>query len=166
MFTRRELQFLVEPLVVSWGWGENSSFTSGSKYLDYLEWSGTNDPSAYLSVPAAIQFQEEHHWPDVQSRSQKILAEGIQRINQLTGLDFAYAGEAESFAQMAIVRLPSIRDILEFQAQLYQHYQIEVPCIQWNEQQFIRISIQGYNTSEDVNALENALGKLLPQHTT
>lgn len=165
LYTRRELQSLVEPLVVSWGWGENSPFTSGSKYLDCLEWSGTYDPSAYLSVPAAIQFQEEYNWPEVQRGCQQILAEGFQKINELTGLDSAYTSEAEPFVQMAVLRLPHLRDIPEFQAELLEQYRIEVPCIEWNGQPFIRISVQGYNTQEDLDALVQALGELLPQHT-
>ena len=46
LYARRELQPLLDPLVISWGWGENASFTSGSQFLDYFEWAGTNDPSA------------------------------------------------------------------------------------------------------------------------
>jgi selenocysteine lyase/cysteine desulfurase len=33
----------------------------------------------------------------------------------------------------------------------------------WQDRQFIRISIQGYNTQEDVDALVEALKILLPQ---
>jgi len=165
LYTRRELQSLVEPLIVSWGWGEDSPFTSGSKYLDYLEYTGTYDPSAYLSVPAAIQFQEEHNWPEVQSGCQQILTEGIQKINDLTGLSSAYTPEAEPFVQMAAARLPHLKDIVKFQAELLGQYRIEVPCLEWNGQQFIRISVQGYNTREELDTLVDALGEFLPQHT-
>jgi isopenicillin-N epimerase len=165
LYTRRELQPLLEPLIVSWGWGENSPFTSGSDYLDYLEYSGTYDPSAYLSVPAAIQFQEEHNWPEVQKGCQQILAEYLQEINDLTGLSSVYTPVAEPFVQMAVLRLPRLRDISEFQAGLLQHYRIEVPCIEWNGQHFIRISVQGYNTREELDTLVGALGEFLPQHT-
>jgi len=164
LYTRRALQTLLEPLVVSWGWGENASFTSGSKYLDYFEWSGTNDPSAYLSVPAAIQFQEEHNWPAVQHQCQQILADGLKRIDKLTGLKTVYSDLAASFVQMAVVRLPLVREISEFHRELLQQYRIEVSCIEWNGQHFIRISVQGYNTQEDVDALVAAVGELLPKH--
>ena len=164
LYTRRELQCLVEPLIVSWGWGEDSPFTSGSKYLDYLEYTGTYDPSAYLSVPAAIQFLEEHNWPEVQRVCQQILAECLQEINDLTGLNSVYTPEAEPFVQMAAARLPQLRDIVKFQAELLGQYRIEIPCIEWNGQHFIRISVQGYNTREDVDALVEVLGELLPQH--
>ena len=164
LYTRRALQALLEPLVISWGWGEDSPFTSGSKYLDYFEWAGTNDPSAYLSVPAAIQFQEQHHWPAIRQQCQQFLAVGLRQIDELTKLESAYLVRAAPFVQMAVVRLPQIREIFTFQRQLYEQYRIEVPCIKWNGQHFMRISVQGYNTAEELNALVTAIGALLPLH--
>jgi len=165
LYTRRELQDLVEPLVVSWGWGKNAPYTTGSRYIDYLEWWGTNDPSAYISVPSAIQFMEEHDWVSVQKRCHRLLKDSIQRINELTGLDSIYSEDAQMFSQMAIAALPPIKDLSEFQNQLYQQYNIEIPCIHWNGGDFIRISVQGYNTTADIDILTNALIELLPQHS-
>lgn len=171
LYTRQPLQNLIEPLVISWGWGEHPMFTSRavkhrfeSKYLDYFEWSGTTDPSAYLSVPAAIQFQEQHHWPAVREQCQEILGIGLKGIDKLTGLENVYSIGAAPFAQMAVARLPLVRDISAFQAQLLQKYKIEVPCIEWNNQHYMRISVQGYNTEADLEALVTAVGKLLPLH--
>jgi isopenicillin-N epimerase len=162
LHTRPEHQNLVEPLIISWGWGENSPFTTGSKYLDNLEWWGTYDPSAYLTVPTAIQFMEDYDWPHVQRRCHQILAEGIQRINELTGLCSAYSNSAEPFAQMAVAQLPLLEDLSDFQTRLYHQHKIEIPCIQWCDMQFIRVSIQGYNTPSDIDILLNALAEMLP----
>jgi isopenicillin-N epimerase len=46
---------------------------------------------------------------------------------------------------------------------LYDEFSIEVPLTEWQEKQFIRISVQGYNTQEDIEALVNALEILLPE---
>jgi len=46
---------------------------------------------------------------------------------------------------------------------LYDEYQIEVPLSQWQDRQFVRISIQGYNTQGDIDALVDSLKVLLPQ---
>jgi isopenicillin-N epimerase len=48
---------------------------------------------------------------------------------------------------------------------LYDEYKIEVPVFVWNDRHLIRLSIQGYNTREDVDALVTALRCLLPQVT-
>ncbi len=165
LYTRREIQHLVEPLVVSWGWGENSTITTGSKYLDILEWWGTNDPSAYLAVPAAIQFQEEHDWLSVRKRCNQLLQDGLQRICDLTNLDSLYSNKAETYKQMAIAPLPPVHNLSEFEDQLYQKHRIEIPFIEWGDQLFVRISIQGYNTAADIDALLHGLAELLPQYT-
>jgi isopenicillin-N epimerase len=166
LYAHRAVKSLLEPLVVSWGWGENTPFSSGSNYLDYFEWSGTNDPSAYLSVPAAIQFQARHHWSAVRQQCQQSLTAVLKRIEVLTGLESVYSVQAAPFVQMAAVRLPQVRDLSAFQSQLLQQYRIEVPCIEWNGGHFIRISVQGYNTEADLDALVTAIGELLPQNVS
>lgn len=164
LFTRHELQALVEPLVIGWGWGKNSPYTTGSKYLDNLEWWGTKDPSAYLSVQASIKFQEDHDWYNVRNNCQQILEEGVQQINELTGMKSVYSCKSKLFVQMAIVSLPLMNNLLDFQTQLHRQFNIEIPCIQWHDQQYLRISVQGYNTHADIDALINALKILIPLH--
>ena len=93
-----------------------------------------------------------------------MLRDAIQRISELTGLCSVYMEDAQSFSQMAIVPLPPIRDLSDFKDQLYQQYKIEVPCGQWNEKVFTRISVQGYITASDIDAFINALAELLPLH--
>jgi isopenicillin-N epimerase len=63
---------------------------------------------------------------------------------------------------MGIAPLPS-SDLAVLKSRLYDEYKIEVPLIQWQDKQFVRISVQGYNTQEDVDALVAALRILLPQ---
>ena len=57
LYARKEMQHLVEPLVVSWGW--EAEKPGPSRFVDEQEWTGTRDIAAFLSVPAAIQFQRE-----------------------------------------------------------------------------------------------------------
>jgi isopenicillin-N epimerase len=46
---------------------------------------------------------------------------------------------------------------------LYDEYKVEVPLIQWEDKQFIRISVQGYNSQKDIDVLVSALEVLLPE---
>ena len=48
------------------------------------------------------------------------------------------------------------------QRRLYDEYRVEMPMIEWGGRQFVRVSVQGYNTPEDTGALVRALGDLLP----
>ncbi|MFQ5341547.1 MAG: aminotransferase class V-fold PLP-dependent enzyme [Anaerolineae bacterium] len=165
LYTDHDRQELIEPLIVSWGWGEDATFTTGSRYLDNLQWWGTMDPSAFLSVPAAIQFQKEHNWPAVRRRCHTLVGQAVRRICDLTGLAPLYPHDRGFYHQMAIAPLPTIHDLPAFKERLYEEYCVEVPCVQWNEQQFIRVSVQGYNTQADIDRLIVALEHLIPQFT-
>lgn len=161
LYARQERQPLIEPLVVGWGWGEPRAWTYGSDFLDYMQWLGTNDMAAYLAVAAAIQFQSEHQWDEVRGRCHQLVQQAIHRIGELTGLPAAYPDDQGFYHQMAIAPLPQIADLPGFKKRLYQQYRVEIPCVQWQDRQFIRVSIQGYNSQEDVDALLAALGEML-----
>ena len=64
--------------------------------------------------------------------------------------------------QMAAAPLPNETEILLLKQRLYDEYCIEVPVIAWKDRKLMRVSIQGYNTTRDVNRLLQALTKLLP----
>jgi isopenicillin-N epimerase len=163
IYTQKDKQHLIEPLVVSWGWDENYPFTTSSRFLDNLQWSGTMDPSAFLSVPAAIQFQNDHDWPTVRNDCHMLLDDAVNRICEVTGMPSLYSDRNDEYYQMAIAPLPQMDTLNQFQAQLYEDYNLEIPCIDWHDQQFIRVSVQGYNTQEDIDQLIQALEKLLPE---
>jgi isopenicillin-N epimerase len=161
LYARREQQHLVEPLVVGWGWGEPRAWTYGSDFLDYNQWLGTNDMAAYLSVAAAIEFQTAHQWDTVRDDCQALVTQAIHRIGDLTGLPPAYPDDQGFYRQLAIAPLPPITDLPAFKKRLYTEHRVEIPCINWQGQQFIRVSIQGYNTQTDVNRLLDALRLML-----
>jgi isopenicillin-N epimerase len=160
MYARHDLHYRLEPLVVSWGWGENKQFSYGSNLLDYLQWMGTGDPSAYLAVPAAIAFQAEHHWPDVRRQCHALLCQALDRIGELTGLESPYPDDTYHH-QMAIAPLPAVGDLAAFKTRFYDTYRVEVPFTEWHGRQFVRISVQGYNRQSDIDALLMALQNLL-----
>ncbi len=157
LYARREQQHRVEPLVVGWGWGEPRAWTYGSDFLDYNQWLGTNDMAAYLSVAAAIEFQTAYQWDTVRDTCQTLVTQAIHRIGDLTGLPPAYPDDQGFYRQMAIAPLPPVTDLPAFKKRLYQEHRVEIPCVQWQDKQFIRVSIQGYNTQADVDRLLEAL---------
>ncbi len=160
LYARRERQDLVEPLVVGWGWGPDRAFSYGSDFLDAMQWLGTNDLSAYLAVPAAIRFQEQHNWPAVREKCHLLLSEALERICCLTRLKTVYPG-TDYFRQVAIAPLPLLKDFQAMKAELYDAYRVEVPLVEWNGRHFIRTSVQGYNSRADIDALLSALEDLL-----
>lgn len=162
LYVRRDLQSLIEPLIVSWGYGSNPEFSTGSRFIDIMQWTGTRDPAAALAVPAAIKFMQDHDWDDVRSLCHSLLHNGLDRICELTGMSPLYPLNSDFYSQMAIAPLPH-SNITLLKKRLYDEYKIEVPLIQWRDRQFVRISVQGYNSQQDVDALVNALQVLLPE---
>ncbi len=158
LYARPDVQHLLKPLVVSWGY--EAETPSGSTLVDYNEWWGTRDVSAFLSVPAAIKFQAMHKWNKVVPACHALLSEALQKIVEITGLPSIYPDDSW-YVQVASALLPPETDIIRLKSLLYDEYRIEVPLMEWNGQKLIRISIQGYNTRRDVNRLLAALSHLL-----
>jgi isopenicillin-N epimerase len=166
LYARREVQHLIEPLVVSWGYHPAPAATTGSHFIDLLQWTGTKDPAAALSVPAAVQFMQEHNWGKVRKACHGLLHQAIQRVCELSGLPPLYPLDSELYSQMGAAPLPPATDLERLKERLYEVFRVEVPLIQWQEHKLIRISVQGYNTQGDIDALLHALTSLLPDVQT
>jgi isopenicillin-N epimerase len=141
LYVRRELQETIAPLVVGWGYGGESTF------LTRHEKQGTRDPSAFLTVPDAIEWQRARDWETVRARCRRLASDAPRRL----GLEPLGDG-----LQMVSMRLPpgSPDDL---QARLYTEHRVEIPVFDG----LIRASFQGYNDDGDLDALAAALGQLL-----
>jgi isopenicillin-N epimerase len=163
LYAHPDCQCDLEPLIVSWGW--EAEKPGESQFIDHHEWLGTHDPAAYLASPAAIRFQQGYDWPAVGRECHVLAVECLERIGALTGLPPVYPNNDDFFWQMFVAALPPC-DTLALKTRLYDEFRIEVPILQWNEHFFVRPSIQGYNSRDDVDALLAGLAILLPQVRT
>jgi isopenicillin-N epimerase len=159
LYARPEVQPWLLPLVVSWGY--ESDRPGRSQFIDYHEWQGTRDLAAFLSVPAAIDFQARHDWEAVRQQCHRLACATRQRLNALTGLPPLCPDTSQWFTQMCTTRLPAHTDMDELKRRLYDEFRVEVPMVMWQQQKFIRVSFQGYNTQEDADTLVEALARLL-----
>jgi isopenicillin-N epimerase len=166
LYARPEVQPLLEPLVVSWGWGNEQPRVTC--FVDQQQNQGTRDMAAFLAVPSAIRFMEEHDWLAVRDSCYDLVREARQRIGALGGPEPATPDEPRWFSQMASLPLP-VCDAATLCQRLRDEYAIEVPIVRWTgvnggaPRVFVRLSIQGYNTRADVDCLLEALGALLPE---
>ena len=155
--------FLAGP-VVSWGYapemgGRAQDPMTGHTLLERRQqWQGTRDLSAFLAVPAAIQFQASHDWDGVRGACHDLAAATLRRICALTGL--APVCEDGDFGQMVVIPMPSM-DPERLQRSLFEAHRIEIPVTTHGDRLFIRLSIQGYNTAEDADALVQAIRTIL-----
>jgi len=158
LYAHKNVQSLLEPLVVSWGYEAEQPGTS--QFVDHHEIWGTRDISAFLSVPTAIRFQAEKNWKDVRLACHTLVREAEKSIRSLTGLPSLYPSD-EWYAQMASLRLPEGVDITWLKEKLYSAFHIEVPLIEWDHAKLMRISVQGYNSQKDLDTLRYGLERLL-----
>jgi isopenicillin-N epimerase len=159
LYAHPEVQHLLKPLVVSWGY--ESEFPSGSDFVDQHEWWGTRDVSAFLSTPKAIEFQKEYKWDEVRESCHELVADAQERICELTGIAALHPQTGTWFRQMAAAPLPAETDVVLLKKRLYDEHRIEVPVHEWNGNKLIRVSVQGYNTKRDIDKLIKALSVLL-----
>jgi len=142
LHVRPEWQERVDGPIVSWGYEDPATF------LTRTERQGTRDAAAYLTVPAAIEFQREH---DVRKRCVALAREARRDLCALVRTE-PIAPE-EMVLQMASVRLPTPDP--ELSTRLFDEHRIEIPVSR--DGTLLRLSIAPYNDREDVDRLLSAL---------
>ncbi len=160
LYVRPNMQELIEPLIVSWGWGNHRRMDYGSSMLNNTQYTGTRDFSEYLAVSAAIDFQNENNWPEIRNNCTALLDDTLDRANQLKNISRVYPKNKNLYQQMGLLEINKDINVDEIKEKLYQDYNIEVPVHEWNGHNFIRISIQAYNTQEDCDNFISALAEL------
>ena len=159
MYARPEVQSLLKPLVISWGY--ESEKPGDSVFIDHHQWWGTRDIAAFLTVPKAIQFQQEQDWAKVRCACHQLAMDTWKRIHDLTGLDPLHPDPENWFAQMIVATLPADSDLVTLKSRLINGYHIEIPLVEWNGHKLIRLSVQGYNSRRDMDRLLFALKEIL-----
>lgn len=162
LYVRPELQPMMESLVISWGWGRGGTIDPNASFVERNEWQGTRDHAAFLAVPAAIEFQRQHNWSVVKQCCHQLLRSARERIAELTGLPPICPDSGEWFLQLASCPIRT-DDPAALKTRLLDEFKVEVPIVVWKGHQFVRVSIQAYNTKSDVDALVDALRIALPR---
>ena len=159
LYVRPDKMSLIEPLVVSWGY--DSEQAGPSRLVDYVEWQGTRDISAFLAVPEAIEFQRINQWDVVREECHQLTLSTVSRIAALSGLPPLSPLTWDWIGQMASAPLPTTTDVASVHQQLYDQFRIEIPVLDWNGHKLARCSFQAYNSQQEADALIEALQQLL-----
>jgi isopenicillin-N epimerase len=157
----------LQPLQVSWGWHvdrnrlhERDEF-GATPWLRSFEFEGTRDPCAWLSVPAAIDFQEALDWERVRGRMRELGDYVRDRLAAVPGLSPATPADATLRGAMTAFQLPAGTDVLRLRQGLWDMHRIEVPIIERPDRVLIRVSTHFYNTEDEIDRLAEALPALL-----
>ncbi len=167
LHVRRDLQTMLNPLVISHGWTEDAKEAGAkgvfgnSPFIDGLEMQGTRDPSAWLTVPAALAFARQHDWARVATECHHLVQATAERVSALTGLPGFCSPEFRAPQMAAMPVTPC--DPLVLHNTLMERFGIEIPCFKWRDHTVVRVSAQGYNTQSQMDLLVTALTEILPE---
>ena len=161
LHTRAEHHETLHATVTSWGYVAGTqghtgfdAYTGRTVLERRLQWQGTRDIAAWLTVPVAIAFQQRHGWHGWRQRCHNTAVALMQRTASRFGLP--PIGQPEDFGQMVPLPVPH-QDAGALRERLFEQHRIEVPVTQHAGRTFVRVSVQAYNTAADLEALESAL---------
>ena len=169
LWVRRDRQADVRPLTISHG--ATGERPGRSRFRLEFDWTGTQDPTAWLTVPMAIDYLGglvPGGWPALMARNRALALQARQLICAAIGI--APACPDEMIGSLASMILPDsvttdtrwrARDPI--QGRLFDGWGIEVPIMRWPRppKRLVRISAQLYNHGEQYARLAEALGKEL-----
>jgi isopenicillin-N epimerase len=174
LYVAQEHQARIRPPELSWGRIQPTPVTT---WFDEFVWTGTRDPSAFLSVPAAIEFLEQIGLENFRARTHWLACYARRRLVELTGLEPIVPDDPAWYGAMAHVPLPPRRMMSAadaaaraaighpvanlLQHALWREFGIEVPIVDFGPRRYIRVSCHLYNDTKQIDRLVEALGTLL-----
>jgi isopenicillin-N epimerase len=158
LYVKKQLQNILDPLIV--GWGYESVSPGESQFLDYQDYQGTRDISAFLATPKVIEFLERNNWSEIAKQSKAIVLANYQRFCDLLHTQPLCPISEEFLVQMASVPVKTSNPV-GLKELLFNQYKIEIPVMSLNGNFYLRYSINGYNSQEDLDVLYAALQDIL-----
>ena len=158
LYVKKEFQSEIDPLVVSWGY--ESLAPSDSQFLDYHEYQGTNDHSAFLCTPKVISFLEENNWKEKSKLCRKVVLENYKRFCDLVNTKPICPITEEFLGQMASIPVRT-KNPVALKELLYTKYKIQILVMPLNGEVYIRYSINVYNSVEDLDVLYQAITDII-----
>ncbi len=157
LYVRPEHQSRIVAPQLSWG---RLLPNRPETWSDEFIWSGTRDPSAWLAVPAAVDFLRQVGEEPFRNHGYELATYARTRLAELTGLTPITPDDRQWYTCMAHAPLPP-GDSVSLQRELWQRYAIEVPIVSWNNRRWIRVSCHLYNRRADIDRLIAALEQVL-----
>jgi isopenicillin-N epimerase len=154
LYVKETFQNQLDPLIVSWGY--ESDAPESNQFLDYHEYQGTRDVSAFLTAPAAIEFLNVNNWKSESAICKKMIREHYADFCRLVGSESICPITEEFLGQMCSIPIKT-HNITALKELLYHKYKIEIPVMKIDHGIFLRISLNAYNSEKDLEVLRSAL---------
>jgi isopenicillin-N epimerase len=168
LHVRPDRQAGVRPLVISHG--ANSRRTDRSRFRLEFDWMGTVDPTAYLTIPVAIDYMGglvPGGWPALMAHNRATALAARARLAAALGVPVpAPDSMIGSLAALPVPPgfgwAPRDGEPDPLQTALFDRFGLELPVFTWPAiaVRILRVSAQVYNTAADYERLAQALGAL------
>jgi isopenicillin-N epimerase len=143
----------VSPPVVSWGWAPGD----GDRFHERFSWAGTDDPTAVLSLPAALSYLAGIDWPSVRERCRRLARDTqAEALRRLGGEPIA----PPELQAPAMVAFPVPFPAADEAAHRLRALGIEIPVHRIGDRTLVRLSVAPYTTEEDCDRLVEALADM------
>lgn len=157
LFAKEAFHEKLEPLVVSWGY--KSSMPSDSIFFDYHQFNGTRDFSAFLTIPACLEFMEKHQWYEkIKTCKERVLYFAPKIAELLETVPLAPL-TSEFYGQLCSTEIKT-KEPQKLQRLLFEKYKIEIPVMQHGDKSYIRFSCQVFNSDDELNYLLDSLKEI------
>lgn len=157
LYVNKNFQNLIEPLIISWGY--EAANPTKSKFLEENEMQGTRDISAFLTVPAIMKFFEENDMRKRTAACRKVILEQYPEFCELLNAKPLCPVSEEFLGQMCSIPIKTDNPF-QLKEKLYNDYKIEIPVMQRENDSYLRISYQAYNSPDDLEYLKETIKKL------
>ena len=158
LYVTKEWQGMLDPLLISWGY--KSAAPSHSQFLDYHQLQGTRDFSAFLTIPAAIDFMKENNWNDVAENCRTITRSNADRFCSLLNSEPLQHSKEDFIFQLCSTRIKT-KEPQALHRLLFDKYKIEIPVMPHEDMILLRYSVQAFNGQEDLDVLYDALKDII-----
>ncbi len=169
LYVRQDKQEEVQPLVISHG--ANAPLAGASRFRRLFDWTGTEDPTPWLCISAAIEFLGgliPGGQAALTEHNHNLVLAGRRHLCEALGI--APPCPESMIGSLASVPLPDGADELPLsslyldpvQEEIREGWNIEVPVMPWPAppKRLLRISAQAYNHEDQYRLLAGALRDL------
>jgi isopenicillin-N epimerase len=163
LYVRPDRQDGIAPAVVS-GLAAKTDRT-GSAFRARFDWTGTWDPTAALSVPAALQYMASlmpGGWPAVMAANHGLALRARDIVCEALHLESPAPDDMLGAMVSLIIPGAPSRELPDpLQEILWREEGIEVPVIRWRNppRRIIRMSAQLYNTEDEFRRFAAAISR-------
>ena len=138
-----------------------TSYSTARSFKEGFHWTGTDDPTGWLSAPVAIRCTRERMAERIE-RNHALVARGRKLIADRVGTTLPHPDDPRLYASIATIELPGRPGTHEeIRVRLAREYRIDAMPLTWGDRLWIRISGQVYNDPSDYEALAEALPAVL-----